>query len=382
MSYFLATREEIEEHEKKILAAYACHAADSRGREYYEEPDFQRTCYQRDRDRVIHCRAYRRLKGKTQVFVSHHGDHFRNRLTHTLEVVQLTRDITRNLRGNEDLAETIALAHDIGHTPFAHAGQEAMQELLHRYDLYFEHNQQSRRIVEVLEQKSPFFRGLNLSWEVRDGLMKHRYSHNEKDNREMTKNGCLEAQVADIADQIAYNNHDIDDGLRSGIITLEDLNKIDIWREALEKNALKNQSEKIWVSQCISALIKLMADNLLSETAHRVERINPRSHEDIRNAPFKIVSFSPDMEQKLQALRNFLYSCFYRQKEVVKQSERGQQIIKKIFFYLMDHPEKMPDEFWHMVRDGERKEIIVKDFIAGMTDQFALDFSDQIDGKK
>lgn len=370
----LFLREEIEEREKSFLAPYACLAAESKGREYKEESDLQRTCFQRDRDRIIHCSAYRRLKGKTQVFVAHHGDHFRNRLTHTMEVAQLARDFTRSLRGNEDLSETIALSHDLGHTPFGHAGQQAMQELLHRYGLFFEHNLQSRRIVELLEKKSLQYTGLNLSFEVRDGLIKHRKTPG---SHEVTKQGTLEAQVVDMADHIAYQNHDIDDGLRAGILTLEDLEKLDIWREATAQTYAYN-SEKTRVQEVISALIKIMSNNLLHESAQRIQALNPQAKEDIQNAQYPVVSFSPEIEQKNDSLKHLLYSKFYKQPQVLEQSERGIRAIKRIFFALAEKPELLPDEFYAMMQHGEQKEIVIKDFIAGMTDGFALDFVERL----
>ncbi len=372
---YVALRETIEQNEQQTLAQYACHAANSQGREYPEEVDMQRTAFQRDRDRVIHCRAYRRLRGKTQVFVAHHGDHYRNRLTHTMEVEQLGRDLARNLRVNEDLAETIALAHDLGHTPFGHAGEAAMNELLHRYGMGFEHNSQSRRIVEILEQKSPDFPGLNLSFEVRDGLIKHRNTN--YDTRTEFRNSSLEAQIVDMADQIAYQNHDIDDGIRSKIVEVKELEKLELWRMA-QRHVPRFEPEHLWVSAVISSLIKLMANDLLTATVSRLEALNPQSVNDIRNAPIPMVAFSPEIEDKNNSLRHFLYSKFYRQPEVLEQSERGKETIKRIFFHLHEHPHKLPDNFQEMINHGEKKEIVIKDFIAGMTDRFAIDFAEKI----
>ncbi len=369
---FLSLRQTIEQNEKRILAPYACHAADTQGREYEEAADVQRTAFQRDRDRVIHCRAYRRLRGKTQVFVAHHGDHYRNRLTHTMEVAQLGRDIARNLRANEDLTETIALAHDIGHTPFGHAGETAMNELLHRFGGFFEHNSQSRRIVEKLEQKSPDFPGLNLSYEVRDGLIKHRNTN--YDTQTEFRNSSLEAQIVDMADQIAYQNHDIDDGIRSKIVELKELEKLELWQMA-QATVPRFEPEHLWISAVISSLIKLMSNDLLTETVRRLESLSPHSVNDIRNAPLPMVAFSPEMEERNNSLRHFLYSKFYRQPEVLAQSERGKETIKRIFFHLHDHPQELPQNFQEMIENGEKVEIVIKDFIAGMTDRFALDFA-------
>lgn len=370
---YLALRETLEQTEEKILAPYACFAGRSRGRVYEETPDVQRTCFARDRDRIIHSHAFRRLKGKTQVFVAHHGDHFRNRLTHTMEVAQLARDFSRNLRINEDLAEAIALAHDLGHTPFGHAGQQAMRELLHRFGYFFEHNQQSRRIVELLEQRHPEHRGLNVSWEVRDGLLKHRKSDYEK-TEAISVYGSLEAQIVDISDQIAYQNHDIDDGIRAGIFQLKDLEKLDIWKRA-SANVSQYDSERLQVSGIISSLVKVMAFDLLRETERRLQNLAPTTADDIRNAPESMAAFSQEIEMENDSLRHFLYSRFYRQPEVLSQSERGQQTIKRIFFFLLDNLQHIPKSLQFLLEQGEKPEIVIKDFIAGMTDDYALQFA-------
>jgi dGTPase len=369
---FIALRQEIEAAEKARYAPFACFAADCGHREHAEAEDPYRTAFQRDRDRVIHSRAYRRLRGKTQVFVAHHGDHYRNRLTHTMEVTQLARDTARTLRINEDLAETVALAHDLGHTPFGHAGERAMSEVLRGFGLTFEHNLQSRRIVEVLEKKFPDFKGLNLSWAVRDGLKKHRNLEEDPADREYQ--GSLEAQLVDISDHIAYQNHDIDDSLRGGIVTLDELDKLELWQEAV-KNTPAFLPEKVWISAVISSLIKIMIGDLLAETTTRLAELNPQTAEDIRKAPFEIAVFSEEMEKKNLALRRFLYAKFYTKEAIIKQTERGQQTVRQIFLRLIDKPEALPKSFREMIDAGERKEIVIKDFIAGMTDNFAIEFA-------
>ncbi len=367
----LRLRPTIEAIENQVLVPYACRASESKGRDYRETEDTQRTVFQRDRDRIIHSAAFRRLRGKTQVFVAHHGDHFRNRLTHTMEVAQLARDFSRNLGLNEDLAEAIALAHDIGHTPFGHAGQQAMRELLHRYGLYFEHNQQSRRIVELLERKSPRYPGLNLTFEVRDGLMKHRKADYE--NSDLTDNGSLEAQVVDPLDHL-YQNHDIEDGLRAGIIHLEELEKLELWKKATEMT-LKKESYALTHWEIISSLIKLMANDLLNETARRLEALQPKTVDDIRNAKHPMVSLSREFEMNNDSLRHFLHLKLYRQPEVIRMSEAGQQVIKQIFFHLMKNPNDLPARYFDMIEAGESPQIVIKDFIAGMTDRYAFDFA-------
>lgn len=377
MEHFFHNRSSIEKNEKRFLAPFATHSAESRGREYSESEDDQRTIFQRDRDRVIHCRAYRRLKGKTQVFVAHHGDHFRNRLTHTMEVAQLSRDIARNLAVNEDLAETIALAHDLGHTPFGHAGQEAMMAIMSEFGEKFEHNEQSRRIVQILEKKSAHFPGLNLSWEVRDGMQKHRKADYES-GVDISQNGSLEAQIVDLSDEISYLTHDLDDGLRGGILLSDELSKIDIWKEVLGR-VPHDSSEKIWISEVISELMKTMTNDLFAESIRRLDRLSPASSLDIRNADFPIIAFSKDLEHKLESLRHFLYHQMYMHPEVALQSARGKKIIEKIFRFLLEFPKAIPSPFREMLADGEKVHFVIKDFIAGMTDDFALDFARKIE---
>jgi len=323
----LVLREALEAREQQILAPYAAKSADSKGRKVKEEPDWQRTCWQRDRDRVIHSRAWRRLKGKTQVFVAHHGDHFRTRLTHTLEVAQIARDLARSLMLNEDLAETIALAHDLGHTPFGHAGESALHQLLKPYGLSFEHNQQSRRIVEVLEKKSVDYVGLNLSWEVLDGLDKHNSKHEP----------LLEAQIVDYADSIAYLNHDLDDGLRAGLFTNKDL-----------PVGAKN----------LSPLLGVMCKDLLLQTANNFA------------AEKYQVEWSPEMQKNITELRKFSVHNVYFHPQVKKQTELGKETIIKIFEALKKQPNKLPAKF-----RGDDLIAGIRDFIAGMTDDFALDFA-------
>ncbi len=373
---FLFSRDQLEERELKMLPSYALCNRESKGRDFLETPSSSRLDFQRDRDRVLHSKAFRRLKGKTQVFVSHHGDHFRSRLTHTLEVAQIARSLARTLKCNEDLAETIALAHDLGHTPFGHSGEEAMRDLMHRYGEIFEHNAQSRRIVEKLEKRSSDYNGLNLTFESREGLWKHVSPH-DKQLHKLSENSFLEAQIVDAADQIAYQNHDIDDGLRSGIISLEEMEKLEIWKQASE--GVKNNSpEEIRVFRSISSLINLMVTDLEKETEKRLSELDPKSPDDIRNTDQKVVAFSLGMEEMNHHLRHFLYSKLYRSEEVMKQSTHGQETVKKLFFHLMDHPEDLPKNHRAHIDAGEKPEVVVKDFIAGMTDSFALEMVESI----
>lgn len=372
---FIKLRKDIEDNEAKILSSLAILSKLSRGRQYLEEIDEQRTCFQRDRDRIIHCRSFRRLKGKTQVFVTHYGDHFRSRLTHSLEVAQLSRDIARSFAVNEDLAESIALAHDLGHTPFGHAGEEAVNEMMQQFGKKFEHNEQSKRTVEFLEHKSPLFPGLNLSYEIRDGLIKHRSPH-DNPRQFSHRQGSLEAQIVNLADEIAYQNHDIDDGLRSGIFTIKDLEKCSLWKRACYKVG-RNLPEKYKISETISAMIKIMVFDLFKETACRLQKIDAKNSDDIQNSKMPVVAFAHELKAENDELRQFLFKRLYLTSEVLEQSNHGKNIIRKIFTYLLKNPKKLPAELQDRILE-ESLEDVVKDFVAGMTDNFAIEFSESI----
>ncbi len=342
--------------EDKFLASYALKSKDSKGRMHLEKADLTRTPFQKDRDRIIHSRAFRRLKMKTQVFVAHHGDHFRTRLTHTLEAAQISRDISRSLGLNEDLAEAITLAHDLGHTPFGHAGEEALDELLQPFGLSFEHNEQSRRIVEELEHVYPDFRGLNLTHEVRQGLMKHQTPWDQPD-KEFQK-ASLEAQVANLADEIAYNNHDTDDALRAGLITEDDLGELMIWQTAAKQVVEtygKIENSYIRLSRTVSKMIGLMIHDLIKTS-------NPEGGE---------IKFSKAQTKMNRELKSFLTDRFYFHENVLELSKRGQNIIRSLFENYHNHPDNLPKEEQASIKNGTQLEIVIKDYIAGMTDEFA-----------
>ena len=371
----LLKREEIEEREKKTLAPYAVRSSESKGREFDESEDPYRTCFQRDRDRVIHSKAFRRLKGKAQVFVAHYGDHYRSRLTHTMEVAQLSRDIARMLNLNEDLAETIALAHDLGHTPFGHAGQETMDQLMKEHKKGFEHNEQSKRVVEFLEEKSLDYRGLNLTHEVRDGLIKHRTPFDQPislDSRMPT----LEAQIVNVADEIAYLNHDIDDGLRAGILKMEDLNNLVIWKK-IQENVDQTLSQPFLISAMISSLIGLMINNLAENTDRLIGEAKIDNIEQVYKSQKPLCSFTGDFKQNCNELKNFLYEHFYRSNGVAEYNIKGQNVISILFKKLMNNFDLLPEKI-RKNPYGEETYILVKDYIAGMTDQFALDLYDKL----
>lgn len=343
--------------ENTVLSPYAVKSKSSRGREHAEKEDSTRTPFQKDRDRIIHCRAFRRLKMKTQVFVAHYGDHYRTRLTHSLEVSQISRDVARSLGLNEDLAEAIALAHDLGHTPFGHAGEEALDEMLQPLGLHFEHNEQSRRIVEELEHVYPGFPGLNLTHEVRQGLMKHQTPWDQNDRK--LEGASLEAQVVNLADEIAYLNHDVDDGLRSGLIDEKSLESLAAWqaaKEVTEEQYGTIQDQSIRWSRMVSKMIGLMIRDLTQATIETLKSQNIQTLDDVYASKIPLVHFSQEQAQANQELREFLLKNLYLHPQVLKLSERGQQIIRDLF---------------NAYQKEGRDPIEIKDYIAGMTDEFA-----------
>lgn len=369
----ILTRQQLEEREKKILALYTVKSAESSGRVYPEDEDDQRTCFQRDRDRIIHCKAFRRLEEKTQVFAADFGDHYRTRLTHTMEVAQVSRDLARTLGLNEDLAESIALAHDLGHPPFGHAGEYALSEVMREYGQHFEHNEQSLRIVEKLEKLYPQFDGLNLTKEVLDGLLKHRTPW-DRPKMKFIRWPHLEGQVVDLADEIAYTNHDVDDGLRGNLFTLRDLSRMALWKKAAEevhKDYGENISEDMLRYRGISKMIGLMIEDLFETTHKNLKRHKVRTLKDVQRFPGRLVNFSLGMRKDLDQLRRFLKINFYYSKKVEKLVEGGQKILKALFHLFMKKPEKLPQKLQDLIDRGEEKITLVKDYVAGMTDGYA-----------
>ncbi len=339
---------------------YAVPHGSSLGRVYPEPNDATRFPFQRDRDRIIHTQAFRRLKHKTQVFVSGHGDHYRTRITHTLEVAQLSRDIARTLGLNEDLAEAIALAHDLGHTPFGHAGEAAMNDCMRQYGVSFEHNRQSLRIVSVLEEKSLRYPGLNLSREILEGLSKHRDQGTFSDHRSLS----LEAQVVNLADEVAYTAHDTDDGLRAGLFT-----RADIQRTALGKMASTRAEEA--QSELRGAIVDMLVNDLYEETKRRLKLRRIRTLEDVYAERTDIVSFSPSMLQHTKELRKFLWDRLYSSPSVLRQASRGKRTITTLFqMYMQNPPAKVRSL---QKKTGGALEEAVKDYIAGMTDTYAIE---------
>ena len=359
----MITRVSLEHHEREWLASYAIKSAKTKGRVYPEREHDFRTAFQRDRDRIVHSTAFRRLEYKTQVFVNHEGDHYRTRLTHTLEMSQIARTIGRALRLNEDLVETIALAHDLGHGPFGHAGQDALSELMKGHG-GFEHNEQCLRIVEKLEESYSGFPGLNLTFEVREGLRKHARK----------RIPSLEAEVVDFADSIAYNGHDLDDGLRAGLLDVDMLNEIKLWREInryIQHQSL-SASQTIKVKIAIRLLINRMVSDLISETAKNIKRYRIEKPSDLARSRAQVVGFSKDLEKKVAELKKFLMEHLYLHHRVVRMTEKGKRFIKELFHLYVETPEQLPPHVRKRAKqDGLYRAVC--DYIAGMTDRFALD---------
>jgi dGTPase len=369
------TRLELEQLEKQNLAPYAQLSADTRGRKYKESPPEWRTEYQRDRDRVIHSRAFRRLEYKTQVFLNGTGDHLRTRLTHTIEVAAISRNISRALRLNEDLAETIALAHDLGHSPFGHKGETVLARLMKGHG-GFEHNRQSLRVVEELEQKYPGFSGLNLTWEVREGLVKHytAYDHPSRRRGFAAKSSSLEAQVANLADEITYYSHDLDDGLDSGLLSEKQLDrKVRIWREARrtverEYGTLPDECRRYFI---IRWIIDLQVKDVVTTTEKLIRQAGVESADDVRLQPKPLVQYSPARRELNLELRHFLYKNLYYNPVVNAPHIRARQILEELFHYFSDHhPEIGALARRRARRDGWPRAIC--DYLAGMTDRYAI----------
>ena len=362
-----------EELEDKFLALYAVKSKHSQGRRYNEKPSPNRTCFHRDRDRIIHSRSFRRLKHKTQVFVSTVSDHYRTRLTHTLEVAQISRHFARLLRLNEDLAESIALAHDLGHPPFGHCGERSLNRLLEAHG-GFEHNLQSLRVVDVLENKYPDFLGLNLSFEVREGLVKRRTRLNHPQLDSVEGFTTLEAQVCNIADEIAYNNHDLDDGLTSGILTESDVEReVTLWREIRSQveRETSNFSFKERFTLINSRLITHQIYNVMSQTLANLSEYEINSPYALQRFNKPLVEFSVEMAEKNKELRQFLARHLYAHPNVIRMNREGQLLVSSLFGFFVKNPDLMPVRYKELLGSDLPTERVVADYIAGMTDAYA-----------
>ncbi|NMG35586.1 deoxyguanosinetriphosphate triphosphohydrolase [Azoarcus sp. TTM-91] len=358
------------------LATYAVTEANSRGRAHAEPPPAARGAFQRDRDRIIHCTAFRRLEYKTQVFVNHEGDLFRTRLTHSIEVAQLTRSLARALRLNEDLAEAIALAHDLGHTPFGHAGQDALNACMKAYG-GFEHNLQSLRTVDLLEERYAAFEGLNLTYETREGILKHCSRPNAELLGELGRRfldgtqPSIEAQLANLADEIAYNNHDVDDGLRSGLITLEQLGEVDVFaeqRRAVEAEWPGLNGRKL-IYETIRRMINAMALDLIEQTRANIAGARVETLDDVRTAG-RLVAYSEGLKPRLQGLKVFLREQLYWHYQVLRMTDKAKRIISDLFEAFMADARLLPPQYQERARIDKPRAIA--DYIAGMTDRYAM----------
>ncbi len=359
------------------LALYAVTDVASRGREINEPRPNARSEFQRDRDRIVHSTAFRRLEYKTQVFVNHEGDLFRTRLTHSIEVAQIARSIARALRLNDDLAEAISLAHDLGHTPFGHAGQDALNECMQGYG-GFEHNLQSLRIVEQLEQHYGRFDGLNLMFETREGILKHCSLANARTLGELGQRflkgqqPSLEAQICNLADEIAYNNHDVDDGLRSGFITLEQLQDVSLFSRYLAEvdEVFPGITGRRRIHETIRRIIDAQVTDLLNESGRRISQATPRTLQDILVAPV-LIGFSESMYAENRALKTFLREQLYRHYQVVRMTTKAQRIIRELFTAFMTEPRLLPPQY-QKIAATEDLSRATADYIAGMTDRYAV----------
>jgi dGTPase len=363
--------------ERTDLAGYAATSDTSRGRRYQEEFRDNRPAFERDRDRIIHCAAFRRLEYKTQVFVNHEGDYYRTRLTHSLEVAQIGKGIARRLGLNEELTETLALAHDLGHTPFGHTGEEVLNRLMEGAG-GFEHNLQSLRVVDELEERYPNFNGLNLSWEVREGIVKHSSQYDTPVSifAEFLPGTVpsVEGQLINFADEIAYNNHDIDDGLKSGYVTLAQLKNVTLWGEVHEGIMQKYPGIEVdrAICQTVSALIGVLINDLVQTTAANIERLNIKTQEDLRQVNLPVVAFSPMMAERNAELKRFLFQNLYRHYKVERMRVKAERYLAELFEVYITHPTLLPQK--HQVKmEREGRERVICDYIAGMTDRFALD---------
>jgi dGTPase len=363
-----------EQHEEAQLAPYGMRSARSRGRRYAESEHPLRTAFQRDRDRVVHSSSFRRLEYKTQVFVNHEGDNYRTRLTHSLEGAQIGRTVARALGLNEELTETLVLGHDLGHTPFGHSGEKAMDELMRDHG-GFEHNRQTLRILELLERRYPEFPGLNLTWEVREGIIKHQPESDRSAPPEYAPGEAptLEAQLVDFVDEIAYNNHDIDDGLTSGMITAEQIRSVALFREAHDLVSARGIADaRIVRHQVVRHIIDRCTRALLASTLHNLAEARVETVDDVRRVGRRLVAYDAEMAVLVRELKDFLLKNLYRHFRVVRMGDKAGRILRDLFAAYAGEPLQLPPR--HQARiQAEGIHRVVCDYIAGMTDRFALD---------
>ncbi len=371
----LYKREKLEEIETAVLAPYALKSAESHGRVHPENPSATRTAFERDRDRIIHTTAFRRLEYKTQVFVNYEGDHYRTRLTHTLEVAQLGRSLARGLGVNQDLTEAICLAHDLGHSPFGHAGEHILNRLMKEHG-GFNHNTQSFRVVTELEERYPGFKGLNLTYETREGMLKHETDYDKSDaaGYEPNKRASLEAQIANLADESAYNAHDLDDGLRAGLLLPHDLDELTIWQELKEAVGWENGRAftPLIRHELIRELIGLTMRDILQNTADNLAAYQIDSPEKVQAHTDNLVSYSAEFAIKVRQLKSFLFQRMYRHYRLMRMQTKAERFISEIFHAYIQEPQMLPTNTQKQLNELPLHRVVT-DYIAGMTDRFALD---------
>lgn len=371
----ILTRQQLEELEDQALAPYGLRSKDSKGRAVLEdEPDY-RTVFQRDRDRILHTTAFRRLEYKTQVFINYESDYYRTRLTHTLEVSQIGRSVARALGANEDLTETICLAHDLGHPPFGHSGEKELARLMMDHG-GFDHNRQSFQIVTRLEKRYPEFDGLNLTWEVLEGIVKHETEYDVSDARDFnpTLRGHLEAQITNAADELAYTAHDLDDGLRSGLIVPEQLAGISLW-EVINESIGRRRSDpfdELARHRLVRRLIGIEVNDLIQSVDRMIRRSGVRSVDELQKLPYNVVGFSEDMHRRNRELKDFLFTNLYNHYRVVRMAVKAENVVARLFDAFLNEPAILPVQYREMI-DEIGLEHTICNYIAGMTDRSAID---------
>ncbi|MBX3047848.1 MAG: deoxyguanosinetriphosphate triphosphohydrolase [Anaerolineales bacterium] len=369
----MITREQLEAQEEQLLAPWGARSRDSQGRQYPDDEPQYRTRFQRDRDRIIHTTAFRRLEYKTQVFINFEGDYFRTRLTHTLEVAQIGRTIARALGANEDLVEAICLAHDLGHAAFGHSGEHTLNELMKDHG-GFDHNRQSLRIVTELEQRYPDFPGLNLTWEVREGMVKHETEYDVSDASQYDPElrGNLEAQIANVADELAYTTHDLDDGLRSGLVTPAGLAGLEMWKLMLDSIGWDGQDlNDLTRHRLIRRLVGLLVSDVVAATQSRIDASGAQSAHDIQKLEHNVIGYSEAMHARNKPLKDFLYKNMYRHPRVVRMAVKARNVLTEIFQAYEKEPSMLPYEYQAYVETRGLQRTVC-DYLAGMTDRYAV----------
>ena len=366
-------RTQLEQHELDTLATYALYSRQSRGRLHHEPEPRYRTVFQRDRDRIVHSAAFRLLEYKTQVFVNDAGDYFRTRLTHTLEVAQIGRTLARALGVNEDLVEAVCLAHDLGHPPFGHAGEGILNQLMADFG-GFNHNHQSYRVVTKLEKRYPGWNGLNLTYETLEGIAKHETEYDISHLPDIAKetHASMEAQIANIADELAYNAHDLDDGLQAGLIRVEQLEELEIWRQVLARiNWNQRYLDEVTRHHIVRELVGLQVDDVLNETVKQLRQLKPQTWRDVQRHPGAVVTHSPQQQKLNRELKDFLFQNMYRHFRVVRMQTRAEHFVEALFVSYIKDPDQLPEEYRARL-DKEAIHRVVADYIASLTDRSAL----------